>query len=106
MKKINFENQEYYVGYKVISKNGINYQNNFQYEPGYWYEALDVDMSDADCSYGLNIFNNFIDAFGFMAGIVYECYIPIKNNKIKFIQNQSKFVQKILILILINIGMN
>jgi hypothetical protein len=48
-------------------------------------------MSETEWSFGLNLFDNPIDAFIFMNGFVYECYVPIKDNKIKFIKNESIF---------------
>jgi hypothetical protein len=38
-----------------------------------------------------NLFDNIKDAFLFLMGKIFECYVPIENNKIKFIEGKSKF---------------
>ena len=90
MEKVNFQGEECYVGYKGLSDDLTNYQINYKYESGYWYRALDVDMSDVKCGYGLNITKNWKKALEF-GDRVFKAYVPIKNNKIKFIEDGNKF---------------
>ena len=92
MKKIIFEEKECYIAYKVLHEDLSNFKENYTYETENWYSTLEVDMTDESCSYGCNLFKTIEASFIFMNhGKIFKCYVPIKNNKIKFINNESKF---------------
>ena len=94
MEKKVINDKEYYVAYKGFKNDSLrNYQNNFTYKPNKLYKALDVDMSDNDCSYGLNLFQDIESCKWFFDDvcIIYECLVPVDDNKIKFIKEESKF---------------
>ena len=82
MEKTIFQGEECYIAYKGLKKDLTNFQNNYKYEPGYWYKTLNVDMEDDDCSYGLNLAVDYWSGICF-GGKVFKAYVPIKNNKIK-----------------------
>jgi len=88
--KIIFQNEECYVAYKGLKENLKNFQSNFKYEPGHWYRSLGVNMSNKECGYGLNLTTNWRKALEF-GHRVFTAYVPIKDNKIKFIGNKDKF---------------
>ena len=90
MEKTIFQGEECYIAYKGLKKDLTNFQNNYKYEPGYWYKTLNVDMEDDDCSYGLNLAVDYWSGICF-GGKVFKAYVPIKNNKIKFIKCREKF---------------
>ena len=94
MEKRVINNKKYYVAYKGFKNDSLrNYQNNFTYKPNKLYKALDVDMSDDDCSYGLNLFQDMYSCAEFFGNIciIHECLVPLDDNKIKFIEDKSKF---------------
>jgi len=94
MKKIVFQGQECFIAYKSFKNPDLkNYQGNYTYELNNWYESLDVDVSDHECSYGLNLCQSPLETLDY-GYIIYECYVPIENNIIHFIQNQDKFRTK------------
>jgi hypothetical protein len=62
---------------------------NYVYELNNWYEVLDIDTSNKECSYGLNLFLSFANVFSF-GEKVFECYVPLKNNKIKIFGDQLR----------------
>ena len=95
MEKVLFENQECYVAYKAFENKDslVNYQRNYVYELNNWYESLDVDTSDNDCSYGCNLSQTFAGALEY-GKFVYKCYVPIENNIIHLLNNQDKFRTK------------
>ena len=95
MEKVLFENQECYVAYKAFENKDslVNYKGNYIYELNHWYESLDVDTSDKDCSYGCNLSQTFAGALEY-GKFIYKCYVPIKNNIIHLLNNQDKFRTK------------
>jgi hypothetical protein len=93
MKRTIFNNEECYIAYKGLTLRDdklYNFKNNYVYELNSWYESLDVDMSDEECSYGLNLCHKWDTNFTF-GNNVYICYVPIENNTIKFIEDADKF---------------
>ena len=95
MEKVLFENQECYVAYKAFNNIDelLNYQGNYVYELNHWYESLDVDISDLNCSYGCNLTQTVYGALEY-GQYIYKCYVPIKNNIIHLLNNQDKFRTK------------
>jgi hypothetical protein len=92
MEKVVFEGKECYIAYKVLNDNLLNFKKNYTYELNNWYKTFDVDMSNDTCSYGCNLFQDIEFAFNFMSsGKIFKCFVPIKNNKIKFIDEENKF---------------
>ena len=79
METIIFQNRECYVGYKGLEENGWNFQQNFQYESGNWYRTLDVDMSNEECSYGINLCYNPVNCLKY-GKVVYKVYVPVDQN--------------------------
>ena len=77
------------IAYKGLKEDMSNYKCNFTYEIGKSYSALDVDMSDKDCSYGLNVCTTISKALNY-GSRVFEVLIP-DDCKIKFIGNNDKF---------------
>jgi len=49
-------------------------------------------MTDESCSFGCNLFQTIEECFAFMSkGKIFKCYVPIKDNKINFIDDKDKF---------------
>lgn len=89
MEKTVFQGKECFVAYKALFRDMSNVMINYQYETNHWYEALDVDMSNNDCSYGLNLCQTKAAALEY-GPIVFKCYVPV-DTKIKFIEGKDKF---------------
>ena len=92
MEKVKFQDVDCYVAFEVLQKNMRNFQDNFTYETGNWFSAIDVDQTQRDYSFGSNLFDNELDAFIFMPdGIILKCFVPVESNMVTFIENESKF---------------
>ena len=91
MKKIVFQGTECYVAYKVLFEDNSNFRGNYKYITNKWYSSFDVGESiDVKNTYGMNLFSTIERSIKFCnIGIVYECYIPIKNNKLTFVKVEN-----------------
>jgi len=101
MEEVIFQDKKCYIGYKALYEDGLNYMKNFRYDFGHWYGAIDVDDSDIECSFGLNVFLEEKEAMRFIIKYfsvssiekevnIFKCYIPIENNKIIFRDNKAR----------------
>ena len=88
METVEFENQTCYVGYKGLTETGGNFKKNFVYTPNNWYKTLDVDLSNVECSYGINLCYEPLECLRY-GKYIYKVYIPV-NQDIYFGKNKFR----------------
>ena len=94
METTTFRGIKCYIAYKGLKNDLSNYQGNYTYELNKWYSALNVDLLDVECSFGLNLTKDPVNAFDF-GSRVFKCYVPVDKNVIKFHEGSDKFRVKI-----------